>query len=361
MERVPGCTIRWYQKPLQEFGEAFYSKFNVVIAGLDNVEARRWLNAMLVDLVQFDEDGNVDPDTIIPWIDGETEGFKGQCRLFVPRMSACFECSIGTMTPPKVFQSCTIASIPRRPEHCIAYAHKMLWPRLKSLKTASEYEMAPIEDKNIPDPNGVNLDKDAVEHMSWIYNRAVERAEKFKIEGVTYNLTMQVVKNIIPAIASTNALVSALCVNEAIKVLSWCSFGLNNYFMYMGQDGVYSRTWEYMLNPQCPVSGSEPVEYRLDSSTTFKNLYSKMLTDPTLKLKKPSVSTEGGKTLFMSGKALRAAYEENMEKTIEELFDSETQLKVTDPKVLGRGNVKIKVVFEKGTFYVPPVEDEDKQ
>jgi len=189
----------------------------------------------------------------------------------------------------------------------------------------------------------------------------VERAEKFKIEGVTYNLTMQVVKNIIPAIASTNALVSALCVNEAIKVLSWCSFGLNNYFMYMGQDGVYSRTWEYMLNPQCPVSGSEPVEYRLDSSTTFKNLYSKMLTDPTLKLKKPSVSTEGGKTLFMSGKALRAAYEENMEKTIEELFDSETQLKVTDPKVLGRGNVKIKVVFEKGTFYVPPVEDEDKQ
>ena len=25
MKRVPGCTIRWYQKPLQEFGEAFYS------------------------------------------------------------------------------------------------------------------------------------------------------------------------------------------------------------------------------------------------------------------------------------------------------------------------------------------------
>jgi len=152
MERVPGCTIRWYQKPLQEFGEAFYSKFNVVIAGLDNVEARRWLNAMLVDLVQFDEDGNVDPDTIIPWIDGGTEGFKGQCRLFVPRMSACFECSIGTMTPPKVFQSCTIASIPRRPEHCIAYAHKMLWPRLKSLKTASEYEMHPLRIRTFPIP-----------------------------------------------------------------------------------------------------------------------------------------------------------------------------------------------------------------
>ena len=167
-------------------------KFNVVVAGLDNVEARRWLNAMLCDLVQFDEEGNLDPDSIIPFIDGGTEGFKGQCRLFVPRMSACFECSIGTMTPPKVFQSCTIASIPRRPEHCIAYAHKMMWPRLKSLETASKYEMAPIEDKNVPDPNGVDLDKDDVEHMSWIFNRAVERADKFKIEGVNYNLTMQV-------------------------------------------------------------------------------------------------------------------------------------------------------------------------
>jgi len=360
MKRVPGCTIRWYQKPLQEFGEAFYSKFNVVVAGLDNVEARRWLNAMLCDLVQFDEDGNPDPETIIPFIDGGTEGFKGQCRLFVPRMSACFECSIGTMTPPKVFQSCTIASIPRRPEHCIAYAHKMLWPRLKSLETASKYEMAPIEDKNVPDPNGVDLDKDDVEHMSWIFNRAVERADKFKIEGVTYNLTMQVVKNIIPAIASTNALVSALCCNEAMKVLTWCSFGLNNYFMYMGQDGVYSRTWEYGKNPQCPVCGTEAIEYRLDPDTTFETLYAKMLNDETLKLKNPSVSTEGGKTLFMSGKALRAMYEEDFKKPIRELFESETQLKVTDPKVLGRGNARIKVVFEKGAIYVPP-EDDDKK
>eukprot|EP00486_Rosalina_sp_Unknown_P012642 CAMPEP_0201592374 /NCGR_PEP_ID=MMETSP0190_2-20130828/190287_1 /ASSEMBLY_ACC=CAM_ASM_000263 /TAXON_ID=37353 /ORGANISM="Rosalina sp." /LENGTH=428 /DNA_ID=CAMNT_0048051125 /DNA_START=31 /DNA_END=1314 /DNA_ORIENTATION=- len=167
MKRVAGCKIRWYQKPLQEFGEAFYSKFNVVIAGLDNVEARRWLNAMLCDLVSTDDDGNMDPESIIPFIDGGTEGFLGQCRLFVPMMSSCFECSVGTMTPPKVFQSCTIASIPRRPEHCIAYAHKMQWPRLRSLKTASEYDMVSMEDKNTPDPNGVKLDKDDVEHMSW--------------------------------------------------------------------------------------------------------------------------------------------------------------------------------------------------
>ena len=331
-----------------------FQKFNVVIAGLDNVEARRWLNAMLCDLVSTDDEGNLDPDSIIPFIDGGTEGFLGQCRLLVPMMSACFECSVGTMTPPKVFQSCTIASIPRRPEHCIAYAHKMLWPRLRSLKTASEYDMAPVENKNIADPNGVKLDKDDVEHMSWIFNRATERAQKFKIEGVTYNLTMQVVKNIIPAIASTNALISALCVNEALKVLTWSSFGLNNYIMYMGQDGIYSRTFEYHKNPQCPVCGSEPLIYKLDPDTTFKLFYAKLMNDNVLKLKGPSVSTDSEKALFMNSKALRSSYEENMKLKICDMMDDGAILRITDPKVLGKGIAKIKIVFEKGAIYVPP-------
>ena len=119
MKRVPGCKIKWYQTKIQEFGNDFYSDFNCVIAGLDNIEARRWLNSMLCDLVEKDDNNNIDAETIIPFIDGGTEGFLGQARLFLPMLSACFECSVGTITPPKAFQSCTIASIPRRPDNIV--------------------------------------------------------------------------------------------------------------------------------------------------------------------------------------------------------------------------------------------------
>ena len=38
-------------------------------------------------------------------------------------------------------------------------------------------------------------------------------------------------EDFIPAIASTNAIVSAACVLEALKIITMCSSGLNNYMM----------------------------------------------------------------------------------------------------------------------------------
>ena len=56
----------------------------------------------------------------------------------------------------------------------------------------------------------------------------------YGIEGVDYKLTMGVTKNIIPAVASTNAIVSAACVNETIKILTGCAPIVDNYMQYLG-------------------------------------------------------------------------------------------------------------------------------
>lgn len=77
MKRCPGVKITSYTDLIQNFDEEFYKQFQIVIAGLDNVEARRWINSMLHSLVEFDADGVPDPATQRPLLDGGTEGFKG--------------------------------------------------------------------------------------------------------------------------------------------------------------------------------------------------------------------------------------------------------------------------------------------
>jgi hypothetical protein len=44
-------------------------QFNLVICGLDSIEARRWINATLVNLVDPEN-----PESLKPMIDGGTEG-----------------------------------------------------------------------------------------------------------------------------------------------------------------------------------------------------------------------------------------------------------------------------------------------
>jgi len=203
-------------------------------------------------------------------VDGGTEGFKGHARVILPGVTPCFECTLWLFPPQVKFPLCTLAETPRSAAHCIEYAHLIQW----------ENERA-----------GEAFNADCEEHMRWVFDKALERANHHGISGVTYQYAQGVVKNIIPAIASTNAIVSAACVIEVLKIVSMCSTGMNNYMMYVGSGGVYTHTVAYERDPDCPIcSPGLPLYVR--PAMTLQETIDAMLKDEAIgsRVSAPSVS-----------------------------------------------------------------------
>ena len=76
----PDTTTNYYSVPVQKLGNAFLQNFDLVIAGLDNRQARIWLGASLRRL------GKV-------WVDGAIEGLMGKVQTFTPS-GPCYACSM---------------------------------------------------------------------------------------------------------------------------------------------------------------------------------------------------------------------------------------------------------------------------
>lgn len=68
-KRVKGVSITPHNCKIQDKDDDFYMQFTIVICGLDSIEARRWINSTLVNLVDGDN-----PESMKPLIDGGTEG-----------------------------------------------------------------------------------------------------------------------------------------------------------------------------------------------------------------------------------------------------------------------------------------------
>lgn len=127
------------------------------------MDARSWLNKTVHDLCQFNPDKTITNQKL--YIDGGTEGFKGQARVIVPFKTACFECTrdMAARDNMKV-PLCTLADTPRTPQHCILYAFIKMW-----------------DDEN---PFSCKFDADLMDHVNWVYKKAIERGIQFNISGI---------------------------------------------------------------------------------------------------------------------------------------------------------------------------------
>nr|XP_016943386.1 nedd8-activating enzyme E1 catalytic subunit [Drosophila suzukii] len=316
--RVPTCRVTPHFKKIQDFDESFYQQFRLIVCGLDSIVARRWINGMLLSMLRYEEDGTLDTSSIVPMIDGGTEGFKGNARVILPGLSACIECTLDLFPPQVNYPLCTIANTPRLPEHCIEYVKIIQWEK--------------------QNPFGIPLDGDDPQHIGWVYERALERANEFNITGVTYRLVQGVVKHIIPAVASTNAAIAAACALEIFKLATSCYDSMANYLNFNDLDGIYTYTYEAEKSENCLACSNTPQSLPVEdpNTTTLEDVIKLLCDSPRFQLKSPALTTvmKDGKrrTLYMSTvKSIEEATRKNLTQSLGELgLQDGQQLTVTD-------------------------------
>jgi molybdopterin/thiamine biosynthesis adenylyltransferase len=80
---APGAVVQpLVANVLQNCGLGLFEWSDVILAGLDNREARLWLNRCAWKVNR-------------PWIDGAIEGINGVARVFLPGAAPCYECTLG--------------------------------------------------------------------------------------------------------------------------------------------------------------------------------------------------------------------------------------------------------------------------
>src|SRR6202167_2479859 len=82
-ELLPEATVQpLTANVMQDCGLGLFTWADVILAGLDNREARLWINRAAWK-------------TNRPWIDGAIEGINGVARVFLPGSAPCYECTLG--------------------------------------------------------------------------------------------------------------------------------------------------------------------------------------------------------------------------------------------------------------------------
>ncbi|KAG6711713.1 hypothetical protein I3842_05G069100 [Carya illinoinensis] len=98
-----------------DFNVDFFKQFNVVLNGLDNLDARRHVNRLSLAAE-------------VPLVESGTTGFLGQVTVHVKGRTECYECQ--PKPAPKTYPVCTITSTPSKFVHCIVWAKDLLFAKL---------------------------------------------------------------------------------------------------------------------------------------------------------------------------------------------------------------------------------------
>lgn len=240
----PNITINGHHCSLERLDPAIYRDADVIIGGLDSINARLNLNAQCVRFKK-------------PLIDGGVAGYNGHIYTIFPYDNACFECYPFPSSEMDDMAACTVVGIPRKRIHCVFKAQ---------MKFEDNFNQS-------PDPKNIDhiiflqqeADKLAMEHD---FLPLFSKAEIYKI-----------VDRHEPAIITINAVIASLQSHETIKILHWKNgnIGLGepvkSYIIYNGMTLKFYSI-EKKRNPQCRQCGDKVrrINIKLHRNTPCKEI-----------------------------------------------------------------------------------------
>lgn len=293
--RFPSCNIVSHTKRVQEMDDDFYYNFDLVLGGLDNMEARIWINQKLVEL-------KMTRGKTIFYIDGAVEGFRGQIMFITPGQPGCMSCVAQNVPSIQRYQMCTLANKPRLPEHCVMYA-KEKWII------------------NHPD---IEFDIDNMEHLEMITKDAKDHADKFGLSGIDSSFVTRVIKNTIPAIASTQAMIASVCVTEAIKCISECAPCVNNRVDFNSESGFCVDSFNFS-SKDCDLCYPKLLD-EIEMSSTVSLSEAIVVFKSLMNVKHISFVLSNSTLVFMDSNEQTHA---NLSKTLKELIEPKNTVSLT--------------------------------
>ena len=198
----PNITIKGYYTSLERLDPALYQAADVVIGGLDSMNARLNLNAQCVRFKK-------------PLVDGGVSGYHGHVYTIFPYQNACYECYPIPEGETDDMAACTVVGVPRKRIHCVFKGHLTFNEKF---------------DRD-PNPKDVN-------DIKFIQKVANELVNKHNfLPEYTKGDIVKIIDRHDPGIITINSVISALQSHEAVKILHWNK----------GHKGVGKPTKNYVI------------------------------------------------------------------------------------------------------------------
>lgn len=207
LERFPHYSKRLtgYYRAVEELSPNFLASFHIIIGALDSVKSRCWINSILIDL-----------DRSIPYVDSGSEGYTGHCITVISGLTACIGCVLPLFKQDEQIPLCSLAGNINTLADCIRWA---AFVKLEALDLDSEKSVNQIIDLTLLEANSYSIDS----------------------AQLNSDFVRSTLKNVIPAISTTNSVVGGICTRRVMEILDGLEIDQNfqNYTLFNGHDEVY--------------------------------------------------------------------------------------------------------------------------